>query len=47
MINVSTVAGDTTTQTASIRREVWQWFIWAALAVMLIEWLIYTRRMHI
>ncbi len=47
VLNVSTVAGDATAQTASIRREVWRWFIWGALAVMLIEWLVYTRRMHI
>jgi VWA domain-containing protein/aerotolerance regulator-like protein len=47
VLNVSTVAGDATAQTASIRREVWRWFIWAALAVMLVEWLVYTRRMHL
>ncbi len=47
VLNVRTTDADTAVQTASIRREVWQWFIWAALAVMLIEWLIYTRRMHI
>jgi hypothetical protein len=47
VLNVSTVAGEATAQTASIRREVWRWFIWGALAVMLIEWLVYTRRMHI
>ncbi|MCC6680416.1 MAG: VWA domain-containing protein [Phycisphaeraceae bacterium] len=33
--------------TASVRREVWRWFAWAALGVLLIEWLIYTRRMHL
>ncbi len=47
LLNVSTVAGEASAQTASIRREVWRWFIWGALAVMLIEWLVYTRRMHL
>ncbi len=47
VLNVSTVAGGTTAETSSIRREVWRWFIWGALAVMLIEWLVYTRRMHL
>ncbi|MCX5659315.1 MAG: VWA domain-containing protein [Planctomycetota bacterium] len=39
---VAAVSAETTT-----RREVWRWFAWAALGVMLVEWLIYTRRMHI
>lgn len=47
VLNVSTVAGDTTAQKAGIRREVWRWFVWGALAVMLVEWLVYTRRMHL
>lgn len=47
VLNVSTKAGDATVQTASIRREVWRWFIGGALAVMLVEWLVYTRRMHL
>ncbi len=47
ILNVSTVAGSTTAKTSAIRREVWRWFIWGALAVMLIEWLVYTRRMHL
>lgn len=47
VLNVSTVAGDTTAQRAGIRREVWRWFVWGALAVMLVEWLVYTRRMHL
>lgn len=37
-------ASDAATTT---RREVWRWFAWAALAVLVIEWVIYTRRMHI
>jgi hypothetical protein len=47
VLNVSTVAGDTIAQASTIRREVWRWFVWGALAVMLIEWLVYTRRMHL
>lgn len=47
VLNVSTIAGDKQAQTATIRREVWRWFIWGALAVMLIEWMVYTRRMHL
>jgi VWA domain-containing protein/aerotolerance regulator-like protein len=47
ILNVSSAAGTTTATTSTFRREVWRWFIWAALAVMLIEWLVYTRRMHL
>ena len=47
VLNVRTVAGEASAQTASIRREVWRWFIWGALMVMLLEWLVYTRRMHL
>ncbi len=35
------------TRDTAVRREVWPWFAWAALAVLLIEWLVYTRRMHL
>jgi hypothetical protein len=44
-VGATPVAGQT--RTASIRREVWPWFIWAALAVLLVEWVIYTRRMGV
>ncbi len=27
--------------------EGWRWFVWAALAVLLLEWVVYTRRMHL
>ncbi len=30
-----------------VRREVWPWFAAAALAVLMLEWLVYTRRMHV
>ncbi|MFP4145805.1 MAG: vWA domain-containing protein [Phycisphaeraceae bacterium] len=29
-----------------VRREIWPWLAWAALAVLLVEWLVYTRRMR-
>ena len=47
ILNVSSIASGTTATTSTFRREVWRWFIWAALAIMLIEWLVYTRRMHL
>ncbi|MCE9591036.1 MAG: BatA and WFA domain-containing protein [Planctomycetes bacterium] len=31
----------------AVRREVWPWFAWAALALLMIEWVVYTRRMHL
>ncbi len=31
----------------AVRREVWHWFIWAAMGLLMLEWLIYTRRMHL
>ncbi|MGB0767630.1 MAG: VWA domain-containing protein [Phycisphaeraceae bacterium] len=34
-------------QAVEIRKEIWPWFVWGALAVLLLEWLVYTRRMHI
>jgi len=32
---------------ASVRKEVWRWFAWAALGVLMVEWMVYTRRMHL
>lgn len=32
---------------ASIQKEVWRWFVGAALALMMIEWVVYCRRMHL
>jgi len=34
-------------QAVEIRKEIWPWFVWGALAVLLLEWMVYTRRMHI
>ncbi|MEX1016687.1 MAG: VWA domain-containing protein [Phycisphaeraceae bacterium] len=38
----TTQGGDATT-----RREIWPWFAWVALAFLMVEWMVYTRRMHI
>ena len=32
---------------AATRRQAWRWFIWPALALLMIEWIVYTRRMHL
>ena len=34
-------------QSVEIRKEIWPWFAWGALAVLLLEWMLYARRMHI
>lgn len=44
-VGAASASGQATT--AAIRREIWPWFIWAALAVLLTEWLLYTRRVHL
>jgi hypothetical protein len=32
---------------ASVRREVWPWFAWGAMALLLVEWWVYTGRMRV
>lgn len=44
-VGTTPVAGQA--QAAVIRREVWWWFAAGALAMLMIEWLVYTRRMHL
>ncbi len=44
-IGTSAVAG--TVQAVEVRQEIWPWFVWGALAVLLLEWMVYARRMHI
>ena len=44
-IGTSAVAG--THQAVEVRKEIWPWFVWAALAVLLLEWMVYARRMRI
>lgn len=46
-LEVGTIASQGASTATSIRKEVWPWFVWAALAVLLVEWLVYTRRMHL
>ncbi|MEM9881727.1 MAG: BatA and WFA domain-containing protein [Planctomycetota bacterium] len=44
------VGGGVTTPAAAsslVRREVWAWFAWAALALLGVEWFVYTRRMRV
>ncbi|MBN1908468.1 MAG: BatA and WFA domain-containing protein [Pirellulales bacterium] len=31
----------------AVRRELWWWLVWVGLAVLLIEWYIYTRRVYL
>jgi hypothetical protein len=41
------VAGGTAIgPTALGRQEVWHWFMWAALSLLLLEWLVYAFRLH-
>ncbi len=44
-IGTSAIAGQA--QAVEVRKEVWPWFVWGALAVLLLEWMVYARRMHI
>ncbi|MEX0744445.1 MAG: VWA domain-containing protein [Phycisphaeraceae bacterium] len=46
-LNVGTSSVAAAADHALTRREVWRWFVWAGLAMLMIEWLVYTRRMHI
>ncbi len=39
------VAG--TPESRAVRREVWPWFVAAALVLLMVEWVVYTRRMHL
>ncbi|MFI4859565.1 MAG: hypothetical protein ACIAXF_02665, partial [Phycisphaerales bacterium JB063] len=45
-IGTSAVASQATQQ-VQVRKEIWPWFVWGALALLAVEWLVYTRRMHI
>lgn len=45
-----TVGGTEVSEAAAIRTatpEIWRWFVGAALLLMIVEWWIYTRRVHI
>lgn len=47
VLQIGTSGQTAQAQTVEIRKEIWPWFIWGALAVLLLEWMVYTRRMHI
>jgi hypothetical protein len=35
------------TRSQAVRREVWRWFVWLALGLLMVEWVVYARRMHL
>ncbi|MEM9111641.1 MAG: VWA domain-containing protein, partial [Planctomycetota bacterium] len=47
VLEIGTSGQTQAAQAVEIRKEIWPWFVWGALAVLLVEWLVYTRRMHI
>ncbi|MEO0475059.1 MAG: BatA and WFA domain-containing protein [Planctomycetota bacterium] len=47
VLEIGTSGQTQSAQAVEIRKEIWPWFVWGALAVLLVEWLVYTRRMHI
>lgn len=46
-LSIGTSALSGQAEAVEIRKEIWPWFVWGALALLLIEWVVYTRRMHI
>ncbi|MBI1337477.1 MAG: VWA domain-containing protein [Phycisphaera sp.] len=44
-LSVGTAPVKAQSRTLIASREIWRWFIWSALAMLVIEWLVYTRRM--
>lgn len=46
-IDIASLSVEAAAESATIRREIWPRFLWVALVVLLVEWLIYTRRMHL
>ena len=46
-LEVGTGVVQATAESSLIRREVWPWFAWAALGLLLVEWFVYTRRMRV
>jgi hypothetical protein len=48
VLNVGAEAVDALgARSQAIRREVWRWFVWMALGLLMIEWVVYARRMHL
>ena len=46
-LDVGTAPVQAQSAVVAVRREVWRWFVWVALAVLVVEWLVFTRRMHL
>jgi hypothetical protein len=46
-LQVAQATNLTATEAGAFREEAWRWFMWAALAMLLVEWVVYTRRMHL
>jgi len=46
-LQIGTSAAAAQAQAVEVRKEIWPWFVWGALAVLLLEWMIYTKRMRI
>ena len=47
VLEVGTSSQAVQQQAVEIRKEIWPWFAWGALAILLFEWGLYARRMHI
>jgi hypothetical protein len=45
--SAETVSGAQSRSEQAVRHEAWRWFAWVALAVLLLEWLLYTRKLHV
>ncbi|MEM1108353.1 MAG: BatA and WFA domain-containing protein [Planctomycetota bacterium] len=46
-LEIGTGVTQTTAEASLIRKEIWPWFAWAALGLLLVEWFVYTRRMRV
>ncbi|MEM8738399.1 MAG: VWA domain-containing protein [Planctomycetota bacterium] len=46
-LEVSTGVAQTAGASSLIRKEVWTWFAWGALGLLLVEWWVYARRMRV
>ncbi|MEO1237157.1 MAG: BatA and WFA domain-containing protein [Planctomycetota bacterium] len=46
-LDVGTGVTQATSAESLVRREVWWWFAWAALGLLLVEWFVYMRRMRV
>lgn len=46
-LQIGTSSQQVQAQAVEVRKEIWPWFIWAGLGVLLLEWMLYARRMHI